>query len=311
MLLGPWTLAANSKRLIDVVLGLCTLGDGIFVLYKSFSGPTHLQFSFFTGSTMVVEPACPSGMSRVVHSGDSWYPCISSYVDSTSHQSILLVGGPNLSAFKASEYCSPTGRGTAISTGDIVDSLKNLQVIVSGQTLRFWYTTDADAVRYCTADSTTLSKGTVILLLSEGKRGRIAGLLSLKSRDGSDRTLVSSLLSVDEYGNLSFLQQDSATQLWKTYLFRYASNQNVMELQGFMLRMHATATDGSEAARIPGCWLRVGASGVVRCIVNGRHATLGATGQRYETDAKGVLTSSCSTTMPPVLSPRRLPCGQA
>lgn len=129
----------------------------------------------------------------------------------------------------------------------------------------------------------------MIPLLSEGKGGRISSVLSLKSRDGSDQTLVSSLLSVDEYGNLSLLQQDSATQLWKSYPFWYASNQNVMELRGFMLRMHATADDGSEAALIPGYWLRVSASGVVRCIVNGRHATLGTTGQWYQTDAKGVL----------------------
>lgn len=61
-LLGPWSLAANPKRIIDVALGTCALGDGVFVLYETFSGPTHIQFKFFTGSTMVVEPICPTGM---------------------------------------------------------------------------------------------------------------------------------------------------------------------------------------------------------------------------------------------------------
>lgn len=210
-------------------------------------------------------------------------------MDPTSHQSILLVGGQNITAFKSSEYCSPTGKGTVINTGDQVSGLKDLHVTLSGQTLRFWYTTNADAVHYYTAQSTALSNGTVVPLLSDGKGGQISGLLSLKSADGSDQTLVSSLLSVDEYGNLVLLQQDSVSQLWQTYAFWYASDLNVIETKGFMLRMHATATTSDEASLIPGCWLRVSASGVVRCTVNGRYASLGPTGQWYQTDAKGVL----------------------
>ncbi|KAL7948582.1 hypothetical protein V8C42DRAFT_363071 [Trichoderma barbatum] len=277
-LLGPWSLATNPKRIKNVVLGTCSLGDGAFVLYESFTGPSHLQFKFFTGSTMVVEPVCPAGAT-----------CISSYVDPTSRQSILLVGGQNIIAFKASEYCSPTGKGTIINTGDKVSGIKDLHVTLSGQTLRFWYTTNADAVHYYTAQSTALSNGTVIPLLSEGKGGQISSMLSLKSADGTDQTLVSSLLSVDEYGNLMLLQQDSVSQLWQTYPFWHATDLNVLEVKGFMLRMHATATTSDEAALIPGCWLRVSSSGVVRCTVNGRYASLGPTGQWYQTDAKGVL----------------------
>ncbi|KAL6901484.1 hypothetical protein GGI43DRAFT_433631 [Trichoderma evansii] len=277
-LLGSWSLATNPQKIVDVVLGTCGLGDGAFVLYQSFSGPMHVQFKFFTGSIMVVEPVCPAGAT-----------CISSYIDPTSHQSILLVGGQNVTAFKASEYCSPTGKGTIIETGDQITSLKNLHVSLSGQTLRFWYTTDQDAVHYYTANSTALSTGTVVPLLPEGTSGQISSMLSLKSSDGSDQTLVSSLMSVDESGNLVLLQQDSVSQLWKTYPFWYATDLNVIELQGFMLRMHATATTDDESSLIPGCWLHVSCSGVARCIVNGKHATMGPTAQWYQTDAKGVL----------------------
>jgi hypothetical protein len=199
------------------------------------------------------------------------------------------VGGQNVTAFKASEYCSPTGKGSVIETGDQITGLKDLHVSLSGQTLRFWYTTDQDAVHYYTANSAALSTGTVVPLLPEGTSGQISSMLSLKSSDGSDQTLVSSLISVDENGNLVLLQQDSVSQLWQTYPFWYATDLNVIELQGFMLRMHATATTDDESSLIPGCWLQVSCSGVVRCIVNGRHATLGPTAQWYQTDAKGVL----------------------
>ena len=60
-LLGKWELATNPKRILDVALGTCSLGHGAFVLYQAFTGVVHIQFKFFTGSTMVVEPHCPEG----------------------------------------------------------------------------------------------------------------------------------------------------------------------------------------------------------------------------------------------------------
>ncbi|KAI8717021.1 hypothetical protein NCS52_00997300 [Fusarium sp. LHS14.1] len=279
-LLGKWDLATNPKKILDVSLGTCALGDGAFVLYQGFTGASHIQFKFFTGSTMVVEPHCPAGAT-----------CISSYVDPNSHQSILLVGGQNVTAFKAKEYCSPKGAGTPIEMGDLVGSIKDLQVSQSRETLRFWYTTEADAVHYYTTKSTSLSNGKVTPILPEGQGGRISSMISLKSADkhAGSPALVSSLLSVDENGNLTLLQQDSASQLWQKYPFWHASTENVIELRGYMLRMHAVASNDNESSLIPGCWLRVSSSGVVRCIVNGRHASLSPVPQWHQTDAKGVL----------------------
>ncbi|KAF7539729.1 hypothetical protein G7Z17_g12369 [Cylindrodendrum hubeiense] len=116
-------------------------------------------------------------------------------------------------------------------------------------------------------------------------------MLSLKSvnNDDSNAALVSSLLSVDENGNLTLLQQDSASQLWQRYPFWHASSENVIELKGYMLRMHAVASSDDESPLIPGCWLRVSSSGVVRSIINGRHASLSPTPQWYQANAKGVL----------------------
>lgn len=218
--------------------------------------------------------------------------CIGVYVDPDSHQSVLLIGGKDVTAFKAKDYCSPKGTGTPIETGDSINSIKDLHVSQSGETLRFWYTTDVDAIHYYTTSTTTLVGGKVIPLLPEGQGGRISSMLSLNSADTNNPNpaLVSSILSVDENGNLTLLQQDSASQLWQTYPFWHASSENVIELKGYMLRMHAVASDnGDESSLTPGCYLRVSSSGVVRCIVNGRHATLSPTPKWYQTDAKGVL----------------------
>ncbi|KAL5592278.1 hypothetical protein FOBRF1_013304 [Fusarium oxysporum] len=279
-LLDSWDLATNPKKILDVALGTCRLGDGAFVLYEGFTGNTHVQFKFFTGSDMVVEPHCPSGAT-----------CIDSYIDPASGQSVLLVAGQNVTAFKAKEYCSPKGTGTSIDTGDLIQSIKDLHVSQSGETLRFWYTTDADAVHYYTTKSTALSGGTITPILPEGQGGRISSMLTVNSagNHGSDSVLVSSLISVDENGNLILLQQDSATQIWQRYPFWHASTENVIELRGYMLRMQAVASSDNEPSLIPGCWLRISSSGVVRCIVNNRHVSISPTPQWLQTDAKGVL----------------------
>ncbi|KAL6866716.1 hypothetical protein J3F83DRAFT_715540 [Trichoderma novae-zelandiae] len=77
---------------------------------KALADPTHVQFKFFMYSAMVVGPVCPTGAT-----------CIGSYVDPASHQRILLVGGPKLTAFRTksgvaynmSTYYFTYGGGTA------------------------------------------------------------------------------------------------------------------------------------------------------------------------------------------------------
>ncbi|OJK02615.1 hypothetical protein ASPACDRAFT_57619 [Aspergillus aculeatus ATCC 16872] len=140
--------------------------------------------------------------------------------------------------------------------------------------------------------TTALSEGTVIPLLAKGQGGRISSLLSSRPADGDSKLLVSSLLSVDETGNLSLLQQDPASQVWQQYPFWHASEETITEVKGLLVRLHTTVTndsDGDAADLLPGCWLRVSCSGVVRCIVNGRHTTLSPTAEWYQTDAKGDL----------------------
>lgn len=97
---------------------------------------------------------------------------------------------------------------------------------------------------------------------------------------------------MDEYGNLYLLQQDTTSLAWQLYPFWHASTENVTEVKGLMVRLHTTVLndgDGDTADLLPGCWLRVSSSGLVRCIINGRHTTLSPTLQWYQTDAKGVL----------------------
>lgn len=285
-LLGSWDLATNPSKILDVCMGTCALGDGAFVLYQSFEGQMHLQFKFFRGSTMVVEPHCPPEAT-----------CIGSYIDPKSKQSILLIGGPRVVAFKPKEYLSPKGTGEVIDAGDNLTSLRDLQVSQVGEILRLWYTTTDDAVHYYTARTTSLSQGVQGSLLPKGQGGRISSLIQLRSTSQAGKgVLVSSLVSVDQHGNLTLLQQDSASRVWQRFPLWHADAGNIIELKGYMLRMQAvSSTDNQNALSddetllIPGCWLRVSCSGVVRCKVNGREVTLSPTAQWLQTNARGIL----------------------
>lgn len=221
---------------------------------------------------------------------------LSTFIDPEKQYTVLLVAGKEITYFVPKDYFSSTGKGTVMDTLDKISGLKDLHTSQAGDNLRLWYTTTDDAVHYYTTTTSTLSGGTIIPLLPEKQGGRVSGLLSAKPvQDQGDDLLVSSLLSVDENGNLSLLQQDSVSKVWQQYPFWHASEKNVMEVKGYMLRMHATLVNedpnggGDGADLIPGCWLCVSSSGVVRCIINGKHATLSPTAQWYQTDAKGVL----------------------
>lgn len=205
----------------------------------------------------------------------------------------MLVGGKAITAFTYKEYRSPKGgQGNEIDNLSKIADLKDLHLSQAGEDLRLWYTTSADAVYYYTTTTTSLSEGLVLPLLAAGLGGRISSLLSSRPRESDSDALVSSLLSVDEYGNLYLLQQDTTSLAWQLYPFWHASTENVTEVKGLMVRLHTTVLndgDGDTADLLPGCWLRVSSSGLVRCIINGRHTTLSPTLQWYQTDAKGVL----------------------
>ncbi|RAL09112.1 uncharacterized protein BO97DRAFT_459557 [Aspergillus homomorphus CBS 101889] len=287
-LVTPWGLPVNPKKIVDVTLITCSMGDGVMVLYEGFdSGKMYLVFKVLdsdddsddSGDGFAVQVACPDGAT-----------CLASYLDPSTGKTVALVGGAVITALTSKNYTSSHGgSGTVI---DATKSLKDLQISQTGENLRFWYTNTKDAVYYYTTTTTLLSTGVVIPLLANNQGGRISSLLSSRPREGNSDLLVSSLISVDENGNLSLLQQDPRSQAWQSYPYWHASTEDVMEVKGLMLRLHTTVVneeDGDSSDMLPGSWLRVTCSGLVRCIINGKHTTVSLEPRWYQTDAKGVL----------------------
>ena len=222
--------------------------------------------------------------------------CLTSFLDPDTGHSILLVGGDKITAFKSSEYTSPKKHGTVIATKDSSLGLRDIHVSTLGDVLRVWYTTKADGAHYYTTKISALSEGRMVPLLADGQGGQISGLLSLRPIKGRQELPVSSLVSVDENAALLLLQQDPKSGVWQQFPFYHVSSTDVIEVKGYTLRLQARAlsdsgdnSPGPDQALIPGCWLRVSSSGVIRCIINGRTASLSTTGQWFQTNAHGVL----------------------
>lgn len=221
---------------------------------------------------------------------------LSTFLDPETQKTTLLVAGTGITYFLPHEYQSPKGKGTVIDTLEHVAGLKDIHCSQAQGNLRLWYTTVDDAVYYYTTTTTDLSEGIRIPLLSEGQGGRVSGLLCAQPRGESSNLLVSSLLSVDQDANIYLLQQDSASKVWQQYPFYFSSDKNVKEVEGYMLRFRAIQNNDpedpdndDEQEMIVGSWLYLTSSGVVRCFVNGKSATISPTGDWYQTDAKGVL----------------------
>lgn len=206
------------------------------------------------------------------------------------------MGGEKITAYQPSEYVSPKQHGTIIATKDSSLGLKDIHVSTLGDELRVWYTTTANGAHYYTTNISALSKGRLIPLLSDGQGGQISGLLSLRPRDPQGLP-VSSLVSVRNHTDLLLLQQDPKSGVWEQFpFFHFKADTKVIEVYGYTLRLQAKALSDSgnsgsvpDETLIPGCWLRVSSSGVIRCIINGRTASLNTTGQWFQTDAQGVL----------------------
>ena len=219
--------------------------------------------------------------------------CLASFLDPHTKSSTLLVGGDKIGVFQPKDYVSHQGQATFITTKE---SIKDIHVSTLGDALRVWYTTKANGASYYTTKISALTEGRFVPLLADGQGGQISGLLSLKPVTGNSEMPVSSLVSVDENKALLLLQQDPKSGIWQQFPFYHVSTTNVIKVQGYTLRLQAKALNDSSDSKytpdrtlIPGCWLRVSSSGVIRCIINGRTTSLAPTGQWLQTNAQGVL----------------------
>lgn len=287
-----WKLATNPLKIIDVTFGTAPVGQGAFVLYQSTNG-LRLQFRVFHGHDFSVEVTTPKGDVAVAISllylvlTAAGASCLTSYVDPIDKNSVLLVGGDQITSFAWQQYVVPKGSGTPIATGDKSLGLKDIHLAKTEKDLTIWYTTTSNAVHYYSASLSNLDGGLLVPLLPDGAGGQVSGLLSATSTHGN--VLVNTLLSVDGNGHLTMLQQATDTGIWEAIPFYTPSSTNNMEIPSFTIRIRAT-DDGSNRDENPqNCQLHLTSTAQVQVIANGVSASLTQDGDWLATDSNGTL----------------------
>jgi hypothetical protein len=216
--------------------------------------------------------------------------CLTAYYDSSGKSTSFLAGGDRITQYKYADYKKSTGTGTTI-VGDSsstlgITSIRNAQ---NSDNVTVWYTTSADDAWYYSTTTSDMTSGLLVQLLPKSSGGQISGLLSLRSNDDLS-TLINTLLSVDEEGELTILQQASDTAMWTSHPFYIPSATNNMEMPSYTLRIKAHTDSVDPSEKVANSQLYLSMSGLVRMKYNGKTTTLDQSGAWVQTDHSGTAT---------------------
>ncbi|KAH1709856.1 hypothetical protein KXX40_009468, partial [Aspergillus fumigatus] len=115
-LVKSWSLPVNPKKIYNIALITCPLGDGVMVLYEGFTGGMFLVFKVLDGGEdddgddFAVQVPCPKGAT-----------CLASFLDPAKKWTVVLVGGEVITALTYKEYRSPHG-----GPGAVIDELRKI-----------------------------------------------------------------------------------------------------------------------------------------------------------------------------------------
>ncbi|KDQ53519.1 hypothetical protein JAAARDRAFT_209881 [Jaapia argillacea MUCL 33604] len=278
-----WKLATNPLKIIDVVFGQCRVGKGAFVLYETVNNALKLQFRVFEGRNFSVELDAPTGAQ-----------CLTAYEDSTANSTVFLVGGDVITQYTYDDYKKSTGTGTTIVQDPDSNPLgiKDIHNALNGTNITVWYTVGSDAAFYYSASTSSMGQGLLVQLLPDGAGGQISGLLASKN---DDDVLVNTLVSVDESGDLTILQQASDTGMWESHPFYIPSTTDNLNIPSFTIRVKAHTDTTDKGERVSGSKLHLTASGFVRVQSNGVTTTVSKNGAWYTADHTGTVTVIIAT----------------
>lgn len=159
--------------------------------------------------------------------------------------------------------------------------------------LTLWYTASSNAVHYYSASLANLNDGLLVPLLPDGAGGQISGLLSATSTHGDG--LVHTLLSVNQKGYMTMLQQVTDSGMWESVPFYTPSATNNIEIPSFTIRIQATSDGSSKDENTSQGQLHLVSSSTIQALANGFSHTLSPDGVWIPCDTQGILTLIVAT----------------
>lgn len=195
----------------------------------------------------------------------------------------LLVGGTGLYRFKGQKLNSPE---CIQLTGDgVFASIKQLQVTKSHSKASVWAANVSNGIGYMMTDVNFESVDPPVQLIPDHKGGSFAPFKATP-------TACESFIIADSKGNLSMLEQDQISGVWKSIPLIQLSLTKNIEVQAYMTQIKPLNTLGGQLINHP---VILRASGDVSVIVNGQSLVATEKGIAVRTDHLGLLTVTVPT----------------
>ncbi|KAI9930163.1 hypothetical protein MW887_011973 [Aspergillus wentii] len=195
----------------------------------------------------------------------------------------LLVGGSGLYRFKAKGLAHPSCDKIA-DTG-VFSSVKEIQVTRSNSKASLWAANTDNGIGYLMTDLDFQSPDPPVQVVPDQQGGYFA---PFKATSSSCEAFV----FANNVGNLSMLEQDAKSGVWKTIPLIQPSLDKTIQMQSYMTQIKPLNASGGPLINHP---VILQASGDTSVIVNGRSVLATRKGISVRTDQTGLLTLTVPT----------------
>lgn len=195
----------------------------------------------------------------------------------------LLVGGTGLYRFKGQKLNSP--ECIHLTEDGVFASTKQLQVTKSHSKASVWAANVSNGIGHMITDLDFESADPPVQLIPDHKGGSFAPFKATP-------TACESFIMADSKGNLSMLEQDQTSGIWKSIPIIQPSLTKNIEVQAYVARVEPLNTLGGQLINHP---VILRASVDVSIIVNGQSLVATEKGIAVRTDHLGLLTITVPT----------------
>jgi hypothetical protein len=266
-------LPVNASAIIDTALGTLTVGRGLFVLYE-IQGQERISFITLEkrfGQTFQTILGAPPGAH-----------CITTVDDAGSGETDLLVAGSGIWRL-THDLCVVSGsQPTLVLSDPLFQGIEEVLIDQQSNEVTIWVANSDHTMVYLhtTVDFPTSGVAPAVPLVASGEG---AGFASMRNQS----TGFLFFFLTDDRGQISRLEQDPVSSLWKnTPFFTPSLNENIL-FTSYTTHISLTAADDTPLTNIE---LLLRSSGWVSIIINGHNTSVGPDGIAIRTDRKGTIT---------------------
>jgi hypothetical protein len=198
-------------------------------------------------------------------------------------RSALLVGcTKGIQYYAPKESTVKNAPGIPVTTSTVFQDIENIFVSQNGTRVCLWSVNARHELGYlcCTTDKIS---GTPVMLMPSGGTSSFSAATALNNPDGS-ASMRQILVSDDDAGNLTTLELDMVTGIWRREPFYTVSASRNITVKSYTITIQAL--DSQHAPIVNGSLLIQSASSVP-AVVNGKAAMLSAAGSWHRLDGNG------------------------